>query len=72
MKPRLRKAFALKALCRLKEAETEFREVLCMEPICTEAKKGLKECQALKSNTKGSLQKTKWKFFMAFAMKGGL
>ena len=53
MKPRLRRATALKTLGRLQEAVEEYRRVLGLDPRCNEAKEGLRECkQALENASK--------------------
>ena len=45
MKPRLRRAAALRSLDRVGEAKQEYERVLGMEEGCQEAVEGLKACR---------------------------
>ena len=45
VKPRLRRAAALRSLGRVAEAGQEYERVVCMEEGCKEAQEGLRDCK---------------------------
>ena len=45
MKPRLRRAAALRSLGRVGEAGQEYQRVVAMEEGCQEAQEGLRDCR---------------------------